>query len=413
VDVIRVTSSEVNWADAASGSNWTLGDFNLTASGFGPDRAFPVETSFTLAGEALRVAVDAETLATLALDDNAYRLEDLAVTLAGEGESWPGGQGEARLSFAAFSANLNEETLDLDELVLEILGVTARGSLEGRQLFSNLALGGSVAIEPFDPSALLEVFDITVETADPDVLRQASAEAQFVYDESRIGMEEMRLALDDSALTGSVAMQGESLRFDLRVDQINVDRYLPPAAEGGEAAPAEEGSLDEVDLPLEALRTLDASGSLAFGQAQFTGMTLTGASFTLDAGDGQVRLEPAASLYGGTLAGNIQLDIQQDAARAALTSELTNVDMLPLGRDLLESEMVSGRGNLTLDLTTTGSNVGQMRRDLDGDVAFTLSDGAWEGFDLWFELVRPMAVFDGQGRPARPEGARRAPFTSV
>src|SRR5690606_1123414 len=55
----------------------------------------------------------------------------------------------------------------------------------------------------------------------------------------------------------------------------------------------------------------------------------------------------------------------------------------------------------------------QMRRDLDGDVAFTLSDGAWEGFDLWFELVRAMAVFEGQGRPERPEGARRTPFSSV
>jgi len=412
VDVIRVTDSEVNWSDAATGSNWTLGGFNLVASNFGPDTAFPLETSFTISGESLQVAVGAETVATLALDENTYRLEDLAVTLAGEGESWPGGEGEARLAFSAFTANLDEETLDLDDLVLEILGVTARGSLEGRSLFTNLALGGSVAIEPFDPSALLNVFDIAIETADPSVLKQASAEARFVYDESRIGMEEMRLALDDSVLTGNVAMVGESLRFDLNVDDINVDRYLPPAAEG-EEAPADEGSLDEVDLPLDALRTLDASGRLAFGQAKFTGMTLTDASFTLSAGNGQVRLEPAANLYGGTLAGTIQLDIQQDAARAALASELSGVDLLPLGRDLLGSEMVSGRGDVTLNLTTAGSNVGQMRRDLDGDVAFTLADGAWEGFDLWFELVRAVSVFRGEGRPERPEGARRTPFSSV
>ncbi len=412
VDVIRVTDSEVRWNDAATGSSWTLGAFNLVASNFGPSTAFPVETSFTVSSEDLRVAVAAETLATLSLEENVYRLENLVVRLAGEGASWPGGQGEARLAFAAFTANLNDETLDLDDLTLEMLGVTARGSLEGRALFSNLALGGSVAIEPFDPSALLRVFDITLETADPSVLKRASAEARFAYDASRIGMEDMRLALDDSTLTGSVALQGESLRFDLTVDQINIDRYLPPAAEG-EAASAEEGSIDEVDLPLDALRTLDASGRLAFGTAQFAGVMLSDASFTLTAGNGRVRLEPAASLYGGTLAANILLEIEQDAARASLMSELKNVDLLPLGRDLLDSEMVSGRGDLTLNLTTTGSNVGQMRRDLDGDVAFTLSDGAWEGFDLWFELVRAMAVFEGQGRPERPEGARRTPFSSV
>lgn len=412
VEEIRVTNSEVNWNDAATGSDWTLGAFNFVASNFGPGRAFPLETSFTVSGEDLRVAVAAQALATLSLGENVYRLEDLAVTLAGEGATWPGGRGEARLSFAAFTANLNDETLDLDELTLQMLGVTARGSLEGRALFSNLALNGSIAIEPFDPSAVLDVFDITLETADPAVLKRASAEARFVYDSSRIGMDDMRFALDDSMLTGSVGLHGESLRFDLTVDQINVDRYLPPAAEG-EEAPAQEGSIDEVDLPLDALRTLDASGRLAFGTAQFAGMTLSDASFTLTAGNGRVRLDPAASLYGGSLAGSIQLDIEQDAARASLASELKNVDLLPLGRDLLDSEMVSGRGDLTLNLTTTGSNVGQMRRDLDGDVAFTLSDGAWEGFDLWFELVRAMAVAQGQGRPERPEGARRTPFSSV
>lgn len=412
VEEIRVTNSEVNWNDAATGSDWTLGAFNFAASNFGPGRAFPLETSFTVSGEDLRVAVAAQALATLSLGENVYRLEDLAVTLAGEGATWPGGRGEARLSFAAFTANLNDETLDLDELTLQMLGVTARGSLEGRALFSNLALNGSIAIEPFDPSAVLDVFDITLETADPAVLKRASAEARFVYDSSRIGMDDMRFALDDSMLTGSVGLHGESLRFDLTVDQINVDRYLPPAAEG-EEAPAQEGSIDEVDLPLDALRTLDASGRLAFGTAQFAGMTLSDASFTLTAGNGRVRLDPAASLYGGSLAGSIQLDIEQDAARASLASELKNVDLLPLGRDLLDSEMVSGRGDLTLNLTTTGSNVGQMRRDLDGDVAFTLSDGAWEGFDLWFELVRAMAVAQGQGRPERPEGARRTPFSSV
>src|SRR5690606_12191692 len=268
IDEILVSNSQVTWNDAATGSTWTLGDFNLEASGFGTETAFPLRTSFTLEGEAVEVAVAADMRAALSLASNTYRLENLAVRLAGQGEGWPGGQGEARLSFAALTANLDDETLGLDGLTLEFLGVTAHGSLEGRQLMSNLTLGGSIEIEPFDPSQLLRVFDIVVETADPEVLRRASASAMFVYDANRIGLDDMQLALDDSTLTGSVAMQGESLRFDLAVDRINVDRYLPPAAEEAEDAPAEEGSLDEVDLPLDALRTLDAQGRLAFGPTQ-------------------------------------------------------------------------------------------------------------------------------------------------
>lgn len=412
VGVLRIADSEVNWQDASTDSRWTLGNFNLVASGFGPGVAFPVEIGFTVAGDELDVAVDATTDATLSLAENRYRLDNLGVMLAGQGPAWPGGEGEARLQFASFVADLGAETLDLDGLTLEMLGVTVDGSLEGRQLMSDLALGGRVEIHEFDPSQLLNVFDVEVETADPSVLRRASAEAMFVYDADRTALEDMRLALDDSTLTGAVGMQGQSLRFDLTVDQINVDRYLPPAEEEAPAE-GEEGSLDEVDLPLDVLRELDAEGRLAFGQAQFAGLSLSDAAFELAAGDGRVQLTPTAQLYGGAFSGTVVIEVEGDAARASVVNELTGVDMLPLGRDLLESEMVSGTGSVMLDLTTTGSNVGQMRRDLDGNVSFEVVDGALEGLDLWYELLRARSVFDGQGRPERPEGPRRTPFNSV
>jgi AsmA protein len=412
VAVIRITDSEVNWSDAATDSRWTLGNFNFVASSFGPDVAFPVDMRFTLSGDDLNVAVGAVTQATLSLAENSYRLDDLRVTLEGAGANWPGGEGEARLSFASFVANLSNETLDLDDLTLDFLGVTVNGSLEGRQLMSDLALTGRVDIRPFDPTQLLRVFDVEVETADPGVLRNASAEATFVYDSSQTALRDMRLALDDSELVGSVGVQGEALRFDLRVDRINIDRYLPPSPE--EAAAAEdEGSLDEVDLPLEVLRTVDASGNLAFGEAQFAGLTLTDAAFALAARNGRVQLTPTARLYGGELAGDIVIEVLQDDARATVVQQLSNVDMLPLGRDLIESEMVSGTGRVQLNVTTTGSNLGQMRRDLDGDVSFTVTDGALDGLDLWYELLRARAVFDGQSAPTRPDGPRQTPFQSV
>src|SRR5690606_18475172 len=213
IDVIRVSNSQVTWNDAATGSRWTLGNFGLEARGFGTETAFPLRTSFTVTGEEVEVAVSAEMRAALSLASNTYRLENLAVRLAGRGEGWPGRQGEARLSFAALTANLGDETLGLDGLTLEFLGVTVNGSLQGRQLMSGLTLGGNVEIEPFDPRRLLGVFDITVDTADPNVLRRASAAATFVYDAERIGLDDMQLALDDSELTGNVAVRGESLRF--------------------------------------------------------------------------------------------------------------------------------------------------------------------------------------------------------
>lgn len=409
---IEIDSARVTWNDAATGSRWELTDFDLAAADFGPGQAFPLDMSFALQGEAVAVNVTATTRATLSLAENDYRLDNLRVRIDGTGAGWPGGGGRADLTVASFGANLDQETLALDGLELRALGLAVSGNLAGRELMSGLTLTGGVDIAEFDPRELLAAFGVSLETADASVLNRASARAEFLYDPRQMALDNMRLSLDDSTLTGRVALQGEAIRYELAVDSINADRYLPPAPEG-DAPAADEGSLDEVDLPLQALRTVDAAGTLSFQQVQFIGVTLTEAALALTARNGQVELTPRAMLYGGRYAGTVRLDVQEAAARAAVQQQLENVDMLALGRDLLESEMISGTGSLTLDLTTTGSNVGEMRRALDGDVTFALRDGAWEGFDLWYELRRLRAVTNGDSPPARPEGARRTPFSQI
>lgn len=408
---IEIANARVTWTDAATGSRWELQNFNLEASDFGPGMRFPLSMDFSLTGEQVQVSVDATTQATLALAQNDYRLEELEVRLAGSGPGWPGGNGEASLAFDSLAANLSDETIELSGLTLEFLGVTMLGSLSGQRLLSDLALSGAVDIRPFDPRDLLAAFGVVLETADPDVLARASARANLLYTSSQLGLRDMQLALDDSTLTGRVGLEGEALRYNLAVDNINIDRYLPPATD--EDAPADEGSLDEVDLPLEVLRTLNASGELTFGQTQFSGLTLTDAAFALTAANGQLQLTPRASLYGGSYRGNIRLAVQGEAANLAIEQQLTGVDLVPLGRDLLESEDVTGTGDVTLNLTSSGSNLGQMRRDLDGEVAFAVRDGSLEGLDLWYELRRARARLDGAAVPERGDAPRRTPFSSL
>ena len=289
--------------------------------------------------------------------------------------------------------------------------MTMAGSLSGQRLMSDLALTGAVDIREFAPREVLERFDVAVATADDAVLTRASAKANLLYNSSQVGLRDMQLSLDDSTLTGRVALEGERLTYDLTVDDINVDRYLPPSEEAD--APAEEGSLDEVDLPLDVLRTLDARGELKFGQAKFSGLTLTNAAFALNAGNGAVRLTPSAQLYGGRVTGDIRVQVEADSARMNVEENLEDVDLAALGQDLLGSQDITGTGDVRLNLVTAGQNLGEMRRGLDGDVAFTVTNGSLEGLDLWFELRRARARLDGDPEPARDGAARRTTFSSL
>jgi len=283
------------------------------------------------------------------------------------------------------------------------------GTLAGRQLFSELSLAGAVRFEPFDPQELLATLDVEIETADPDVLRRASVSAELVYDASRMMLEDVELALDDSQLSGELGLLGDGIRFDLEIDSINIDRYLPAAEEG---ATAEEGSLDEVDLPLDVLRTLSAAGRMAINETQFSGLALTNLDVSFSAEDGRVSLEPSASLYSGTYAGEIAVRVTDDTAALSIDQQLTGIDAMLLGRDLMDVESLSGTLNASMNLAASGSNLGEVRRQLDGDITFALTDGAWEGFDMWYELRRARAALDSRPAPAR-EGSVRTSFSVV
>ena len=73
---------------------------------------------------------------------------------------------------------------------------------------------------------------------------------------------------------------------------------------------------------------------------------------------------------------------------------LDDVDLAALGQDLLGSQDITGTGDVRLNLVTAGQNLGEMRRGLDGDVAFTVTNGSLEGIDLWYELRRARARLD-------------------
>jgi AsmA protein len=408
---LNITDAEVRWSDAGTGSEWTLTSFDLEASDFDIGATFPLSIDFNLAGAEVEVAVASTMNATLALADNAYRLDDLEIEIDGSGAGWPGGEGRATASFDSFAADLDAETVALENLELEMLGLTISGTLNGEELLSDLALTGAIDIAEFDPRALIDAFDMQIETADPDVFRRASASADFVYDAALIGMRNMRFALDDSALQGSIGMRGERLEFDLDIDTINIDRYLPPPAEGEETQAA-EGSVDEIDLPLEPLRTFVANGTLALGETKFMNLTLNDAEFGLTAGNGRLRITPSGNLYGGTIGGTIGIEVQGESARFTLVQDLRDVDLHGLARDFLATEDLSGKGNVRLDLTADGSNIGVLRQSLDGDASFTLRDGAWEGIDAWYELRRARAFVDRTDAP-QPEAEPRTTFSNV
>ncbi|WIM04732.1 MAG: AsmA family protein [Candidatus Nitricoxidivorans perseverans] len=192
--------------------------------------------------------------------------------------------------------------------------------------------------------------------------------------------------LDESRIEAKVRLAKFSppdIGFDIDVDKIDVDKYLPPAAKdsaGGEGK-AGAGGTAERKIDLSPLKSLNLHGTVKAGQLQVAGVKATNAKLRIDAAGGKLNVAPhSMNLYEGTLNGT--LSVNADGNAIALKQNLAGVNINPLMRDALDKDLVEGRGSVALDLGTRGDTVAAMRKALSGTASLSLRDGAIKGIDL-------------------------------
>ncbi len=182
-----------------------------------------------------------------------------------------------------------------------------------------------------------------------------------------------------------------ALGFDLDIDKLNVDKYLPPkaAAAGGAAAgkPAPEKPLD-----FSALKGLNASGVVKIGQLQVSNVKASNVRLEVKAANGKLDVAPlTANLYDGSLAGALSVNANNN--HVALKQNLANVNINPLMKDALDKDVLEGRGNVALDVTTAGTSVAAMKKGLGGTASMNLRDGAIKGINLAKTFRETKAIF--------------------
>ncbi|TFY98439.1 AsmA family protein [Ramlibacter rhizophilus] len=216
--------------------------------------------------------------------------------------------------------------------------------------------------------------------------------------------------LDDSALQGKFSVSRFSplaLGFDLAVDRLNVDRYLPQQAAAPAQAPfspppgakAPPAGADTAAIDLSFLRGFDLAGTLRIGALQARQLKFDKVAATLAVKNGRLDADPvSAELYQGKLAA--ALSAQAEGNRVALRQTLDGIAVGPLLRDAAGKDVLEGRGRLVLDVRSAGGTADAMLRALDGSASLALRDGAIKGINLAKALRQARAALRGESRDA-------------
>lgn len=358
---------------------------------------------------------------TVLADRNLQQISarDLDLTLDASGGDIPGGKQQLRIRAQAL-ADLAKAAYRITDLRLDAAGVEAQGQISAqRQANGLLVATGALQIPEFNPRQTLQRLGMDkLATRDASVLKRASAQTKLAYRGGALALEPLTLQLDDSTLNGHVRIRnstGPATEFDLALDHIDADRYLPPPRKGKQVAatPAGAAAAGADQLPVSTLRTLDLDGHIHIGKLKVSGANISNADVTIRAKNGHLRVHPlTADLYGGRYQGDMRLDATGKAPRIDLDEHLSGVQAEPLLSDTASFQKLLGTADVSLQAKTQGQEKDQWLRSLTGQAHFTFRNGAIKGIDIARAIRTAQAQIKGEPPPAS-EGPPKTDFTEL
>ena len=267
------------------------------------------------------------------------------------------------------SLSISEVKLDAnakqgERSVVALISTALTANLEGK-VFEFAKINADVTVN--DPKMLQKTVKLPITgSARADLGKETvSADINTRFDESTI-----------AAKVGVTRFKNSAINFDVVIDKLNVDKYIPPKDPNAPKTAEPEKPID-----LSALKTLNANGTIKIGALQVNNVKANNVQLTIRAAGGKVDVAPiSAALYQGTLAGAVSVNANTNAF--AIKQNLTGININPLMKDAINKDMLEGKGNINLDVTTTGSTPSALKKALNGSAAINLRDGAYKGINL-------------------------------
>ena len=417
---IDIKNAAVSYADLGTHQQYEVDALNASVGKFEYGQPFDFKLSFTTkAAEPAfvgDVALSGKAMVDPATKRYALSGAELAIEPQGKGPL----SGGAKLSFSA-QADLQAGTLAVTDGHASAADLKADFSLKGQGLGSDqLSFGGPLSIAPFSPREVLAALGhAPPDTADKDALKQASLSATLQGSAKAVMLRDLKLTLDQSHISGEAGiadLKAKQAVFTLSLDQLDADRYLPPAAAkpAKKAGKSDDKAGDDAPLPFDALDSLNAEGSLSIGQFKLHGVKMSDAVLRLRAAPGwPKRLQLSSKLYRGTLESTTTLTPPSAPPRVAQSLRLQDVDIGPLLTDLNGSTRLQGHGNISADLTATGRTAGALKRALNGKLSAALRDGAFKGANLAQMIRQGQSGLAGQIIAANADSAKQTDFSEM
>ncbi|MEN8129020.1 MAG: AsmA family protein [Pseudomonadota bacterium] len=406
---VAIRNAHVVWDDQSTGERYEIKGLQLETGALSPGK--PVEISLGLSLEsqqpAMQGRVDLSGTLNTDPDQQVISFETLRLDLNVKGEGLPKEGLEAQLR-ADLALNRAAETLDISNLTITSGELVLSGLVQGEAIHSAPTFAGELKLKEFAPRQWLKQLELPLpETADPEVLQKLSISTAFNATPDLVAMRKLSLVLDDTHIKGDLELLNPAAplyKFNLDIDQIDLDRYLPPPSEAAEAEKPAKPAKEEPLFPVEMLRNLNLDGNLRINSLTAQNIHAEAIQIRVVSKEGQLKIdEQIGRFYDGLIKGGVVLDVRGKTPQLKLDQQATHILAGPLLRDLTDTDKLEGSGDFSANVTSSGETISQLKKGLNGSLNFNFADGAVKGVNLAKMIREAKAKFSGGAVPIADE----------
>jgi AsmA protein len=335
---IRIQDGILTYEDAANHVTEKLDDVDLSLAWPSISRSFAATGQFDWRGERV---------------DGSISVSDFVAALAGDRSGLKARLVSAPLKLA-FDGTVANRTSAMMEGTLTVDSISLRNALQ----WSGQAPPGTGGFGRFALKARANVVGASIALTNVNVELDGNvAEGVMTY-------------ANNGRQTLQATLAADALDF---TPYISTVRLLASGAHDWNRQMFDLETLSATDLDMRLSAARITVGPSKLGRTAF-GANLRGGALALSVGEAQ--------MCGGLARGSIGVARSDTVADVKVQFQFTDVDLQACGTELFGVSKLSGRGNLNVALTASGSSPFGLAQSLDGTANLSGHDGAISGFNV-------------------------------
>ncbi len=402
IDGVKVSKAAVSWKDEAAGAEYTVSDFNLETGRVAPGLPVKFELAAAFTASEPKMDVKLQFAGTLTADpkNRSFSVAVLTASVSAQGPQF-----EAGLNIKLSGVEGSAKALQIREFVITVDAKQGDNAVKGTL---STPIAGDFETQLFELPSLAGEFDVASPALPMKKLKVPLAGTVRADLKKQTVNADLTARFDESNIKAKVGMTDFAApftRFDVAIDKLNVDRYLPPTKKRAVTAEPASAPQAEQTIDFSPIKKLNLAGSLRIDELIASNVKAQNLRMDVKARGARLEVNPlSANLYQGSTNGTASVNANNN--QLAIKQNLSGVSIGPLLRDAFNQDLLDGRGNVALDLTAIGNTVSAIKRSLNGTAALNLKDGALKGINLAQSLRNAKAMFTGGAR--NPEQAAAA-----